>query len=121
MSIGRRLIDLARSELNSLLDRAARTEDGDERDPDEDLYRPYGLDQLSDQEIEAELERRRRSREAAARAARGPAPGARPSPSSQTGARPAEGTGQRPRPAARPASSADELRRAYAALEVPYG
>ena len=31
MSIGKRLIDLARAELNSLLDRAARTEDEDDR------------------------------------------------------------------------------------------
>ena len=31
MSIGKRLIDLARSELNSLLDRAARV-DGDDAD-----------------------------------------------------------------------------------------
>ena len=30
MSIGRRLIDLARAELNSLLDKAARTDDEDE-------------------------------------------------------------------------------------------
>src|SRR5438045_76234 len=73
MSIGKRLIDLARSELNSLLDRAATHEDvggGGGHDPDEDLYHRYGISAISDAELEAELERRRAARDAAAKAAR---------------------------------------------------
>jgi DnaJ-domain-containing protein 1 len=120
MSIGKRLFDLARSELNSLLDRAATRDSGDydvggERDPDEDLYRRYGLSDISDEELEAELERRRVSREAAARAARARAESAA---RARPGARPQQQTSSAPPP--RP-SSADELRRAYAALEVPQG
>jgi DnaJ-domain-containing protein 1 len=110
MSIGKRLIDLARSELNSLLDKAASREDfsgGEERDPDEDLYHRYGMSTISDEELEAELERRRAAREAAARARTEP-PRPRPSahPSSPPPSRP---------------SAADELRKAYASLEVPAG
>jgi DnaJ-domain-containing protein 1 len=115
MSIGKRLIDLARSELNSLLDKAGSREttiDADDRDPDDDLYQRYGMSAISDEELEAELERRRTAREAAARAARAraeaPRPGARPNPRTQ------------PPPAARPSSDV-ELRKAYASLEVAYG
>ncbi|MDB4980630.1 MAG: hypothetical protein JWM82_1382, partial [Myxococcales bacterium] len=64
MSIGKRLIDLARSELNSLLDRAAELED-DVRD---DSW-GGGLEGLSDTDLQAELERRRRAREEAEEAA----------------------------------------------------
>lgn len=114
MSIGKRLIDLARSELNSLLDRAAAREelhgsDG-EHDPDEDLYHRYGMSAISDEELEAELERRRAAREAAARAARPRSE----SPSARSNARP------NPPPPSRP-SPADEIRQAYASLEVPPG
>jgi DnaJ-domain-containing protein 1 len=115
MSIGKRLIDLARSELNSLLDKAASRDSFDdigERDPDEDLYQRYGMSAISDEELEAELERRRNAREAAARAARARAEAPRP------GARPNARTQAPPQP--RP-SSDTELRRAYASLEVPYG
>jgi len=111
MSIGKRLIDLARSELNSLLDKAASRDSFDdigERDPDEDLYQRYGMSAISDEELEAELERRRNSREAAARAARARAEA--PRAKARTQAPPP------PRP-----SSDTELRRAYASLEVPYG
>jgi DnaJ-class molecular chaperone len=118
MSIGRRLFDMARSELNSLLDRAAEAERGASagRDPDEDLYRRFSLDELSDAELEAEIERRYRARQAAA-----------------TQARPQSSSSQRPRSAPRSGPSQarsagptqtrkpDELRLAYAALEVPYG
>jgi DnaJ-domain-containing protein 1 len=113
MSIGKRLIDLARSELNSLLDRAAHHEEigAGERDPDEDLYHRYGMSAISDEELEAELERRRAVREAAAKAARARAE----APRAKTNARP-----QSPPPPSKP-SNADELRRAYASLEVPPG
>lgn len=119
MSIGKRLYDMARSELNSLLDRAAEAERGRQvgRDPDEDLYRRYSLAELTDAELEAEIERRYRARQAAAKAATAQAgSGARTAPrSGPSQARPASGE-----KAHRPAAP-NELRLAYAALEVPYG
>ena len=107
MSIGRRLIDLARAELNSLLERAARA-DEDER------YGAYGSpDALSDEELEAELERRKRAREEAEQAAHGTRPGASSSGSASSG---------RYRPPPRRSASDDAAtRQAYAALEVPPG
>jgi DnaJ-domain-containing protein 1 len=123
VSIGRRLIDLARAELNSLLDRAARAEEDDE----------YGspTDHLSDKELEEELERRRQARQEAEHAARGTRaeregeplgdrPGARTSTSTGTSS---SGSGSRRRPEFRRASADDSgaVRRAYAALEVPPG
>jgi DnaJ-domain-containing protein 1 len=105
VSIGRRLIDLARAELNSLLERAARA--------DEDERYGYGTpDALSDEELEAELDRRKRAREEAEQAAHGPLPGAASSASSRTGGRP---------PPRRSASDDAAVRQAYAALEVAPG
>jgi DnaJ-domain-containing protein 1 len=120
MSIGRRLFNMARAELNSLLDRAVEAERDEGRDPDEDLYRRFSLDQLSDTELEAEIERRYRARRAAARAAtsatpQGSGPSARPTSEGRAGTRPSGGS----RGATTPTD--DELRRAYAALEVPFG
>jgi DnaJ-domain-containing protein 1 len=120
MSIGRRLFNMARAELNSLLDRAVEAERDEGRDPDEDLYRRFSLDQLTDAELEAEIERRHRARGAAARAATSgaqqkPGPSARPSSERQAGTRHPGGS----RGTAPPAD--DDLRRAYAALEVPFG
>jgi curved DNA-binding protein CbpA len=119
MSIGKRLIDLARSELNSLLDKAA---DYDER---RELERDgWGeLGDLSDAELEAELERRRHAREEAEEAATGRRPEAK-----RAGDKPrADGAG-RPRPASggaepprRTAAGDAAIRKAYAALEVPPG
>src|SRR4051812_6597270 len=114
MSIGRRFLDLARAELNSLLDRAATSSSGDdmgERDPDDDLYQRYGMSAISDEELEAELERRRLARERVAHARQRPSE-AKPHP------RPASSSSARP---AVPPTPADELRRAYAALEIPQG
>jgi DnaJ-domain-containing protein 1 len=117
VSIGRRLIDLARSELNSLLDRAARADD------DDDSGSP--TDRLSDRELEEELERRRQAREEAEQAAHGTR-----RPGRATEEAPADGTdgaqgsnGARRRPEFRRATSDDgsAVRRAYAALEVPPG
>jgi DnaJ-domain-containing protein 1 len=120
MSIGKRLFNLAKSELNSLLDRAAEAEHVPQRDPDEDLYRRFSLDELTDKELEAEIERRHRARQAQAR---GATSGSRPSgeaagerskgKTAQGGARPSAGKAAR--------TPDDELRRAYAALEVPFG
>ena len=70
MSIGKRLIDLARSELNSLLDRASQPdeeepESSDAAPPTRDAgrSRKVRLEDLSDSELEAEIERRRLDRE----------------------------------------------------------
>jgi DnaJ-domain-containing protein 1 len=109
MSIGKRLFHLAKSELNSLLDRAAEAEHVPERDPDEDLYRRFSLDELTDKELEAEIERRHRARQAQARG-------------ESTSAQPADkrGPGSARAAQARKPTPEDELRRAYAALEVPF-
>jgi DnaJ-domain-containing protein 1 len=122
MSISRRLYNMARSELNSLLDRAAQTErrPSASRDPDEDLYRRYSLEELTDAELEAEIERRYRARQAA-KPATGHAQAGRAGTSRSA---PRSGASQ-----ARPGTSAkahkpaqpSELRLAYAALEVPFG
>jgi DnaJ-domain-containing protein 1 len=123
MSIGKRLIDLARSELNSLLDKAA--------DHDTDLHSDrWGgdLEGVSEHELEAELERRRRAREEAEEAATGrkappraQAAGAAPSSgSSSSSARPGAGA-RRPEPPRRTPSGDEALRKAYAVLEVPPG
>ena len=109
MTISKRLFDMARAELNSLLDRASTWDSSS--DPDEDLYHRYGLDELTDEQLEAELERRHRAR-AAAKAAPPRAASSEPRP------RPARPS---PDPAPRRPSPEDEVRRAYAALEVPVG
>jgi DnaJ-domain-containing protein 1 len=109
MSIGKRLIDLARSELNSLLDKAARV-DGDEADDRE--RRRYGSEygSMSDKELDEEIERRRQAREEVEQATnRNYRPEA--GPSSRTSSAP-------PR---RTAAGDEAIRRAYAALEVPAG
>ena len=115
MSISKRLFDMARAELNSLLDKASSWDA--QRDPDEDLYRRYGLDELTDEQLEAELERRARARAAAKAKINGPPP--RPAAASAGprpgAARPSAG------PTPRRPSPEDEVRRAYAALEVPVG
>lgn len=61
MAIGRRLFNMARGELNSLLDRAAHIgENDDSRRADSDAD---GLNAFSEAELEAELERRRLDKE----------------------------------------------------------
>jgi DnaJ-domain-containing protein 1 len=120
VSIGKRLFDFARSELNSLLDRAAELEDrsGDDGDPDgmgqppvestaprRGSRRKVRLEDLSDAELEAEIERRRLDREINERAAH--ASSARPQSRS---------SGRTASPRAN-----DPVSKAYAALEVPPG
>jgi len=104
MSIGKRLIDLARSELNSLLDKAARV-DGDDGDDDRERRR-YGSEygSMSDKELDEEIERRRQAREEVEQAT---SHTRRPEP--------------RTPPPRRTAAGDDAIRRAYAALEVPAG
>jgi DnaJ-domain-containing protein 1 len=115
MTIGKRLFNLARSELNSLLYRAVEMEreHGARPDPDEDLYRRFSLNQLTDRELEAEIERRQRARQAAERGTQAGAPSAGADPPGK----PRSSSGQR----ARRTASDDDIRRAYAALEVPFG
>jgi DnaJ-domain-containing protein 1 len=113
VSIGRRLIDLARAELNSLLDRAARAEDDDD----------YGTttDHMSDRELEEELERRRQARQEAEHAANGTRASRVGEP---LGGDSGPGAGGRRRPEFRRAAAGEDsvaVRRAYAALEVPPG
>lgn len=106
MSIGKRLIDLARAELNSLLDKAARADD------DEEEYRPRrrpgssDFASMSDQELEEEIERRRQAREEVERAT---SRTQRPEPRTS------------PPPPRRTAAGDQAIRKAYAALEVPPG
>ena len=106
MSIGRRLIDLARAELNSLLDKAARTDDEDEA---------YGsrhrtqrdASGMTDDELAAEIERRRQAREEVEDAIHGRKRPSTPPPRSA--------------PPRRTAAGDDAIRKAYAALEVSPG
>ncbi len=102
VGIGKRFINLAKSELNELLDKAASSNahDGDS-DGNEDLYRRYSLDQLTDEELEAELDRRHL-------------------PTSKPKAAP-QGAGARSTPGARHTTRADPVAQAYAALEVGPG
>jgi DnaJ-domain-containing protein 1 len=106
MGIGKRLVDFAKSELNSLLDRAAEIDDdlrGDEWGGD--------LERMSEAELEAELERRRRAREEAEAAATG----TKPRPEAQAGGP------HRAEPPRRTAAGDAAIRRAYTSLEVPPG
>ena len=105
MSIGRRFIDLARAELNSLLEKAARV-DGDDDHDDDVRSRRYGSDYagLSDAELAEEIERRRQAREEVEQAT---SRTRRPEP--------------RTPPPRRTAAGDEAIRKAYAALEVPAG
>jgi DnaJ-domain-containing protein 1 len=146
VSIGKRLIDLAKSELNSLLDRAAQLDDdnrpasgGDEMgEPPREAHAPpprsrrarpgraVRLEDLSDAELEAEIERRRLEREleerarrhASARAASGAHRAATGSHSAGTSDGARSGGTRSGRPWSVPG---DPIARAYAALEVPPG
>jgi DnaJ-domain-containing protein 1 len=108
VSISKRILDLAKANLNALLDKAAA---GGEP----------ALEQLSDEELEAELERRRgrrlreqeeaRVRESAERAARERAAEAARKRAKQRRTPPMAGAGMSER----------RLRELYAQLETPYG
>jgi DnaJ-domain-containing protein 1 len=118
MSIGKRLIDLARAELNSLLDKAAEY---DERRDLEDEDWGSDVRHMSDAELEAEIERRRRAREEAEEAATGRRPESARRPSPNGGPSSASGARPRPEPPRRTAAGDSAIRKAYAALEVPPG
>jgi DnaJ-domain-containing protein 1 len=129
VSISKRLFDFARSELNSLLDRASELGDGDrdaDSDPDADATSAAGettaasaatpprgrrkvrLEDLSDDELEAEIERRRLDKELNDR-------GAQASQRSTSAGR------ERTRSTPSGTGAVDPIARAYAALEVPNG
>ncbi len=115
MALGRRLFDLARTELNTLLDKAARLGEGDNNDSAD------GLDAFSEAELEAELERRRLEREIEDRARQARARGAATAGSStgqatRGGARAGSTSSH-----ARPPAPADKVAKAYAALELKPG
>lgn len=105
MSIGRRIINMARAELNSLLDRASKYDDEDEPD----------LSGLSADDIAEEIRRRREAEDEIEQML-----GNRPRrPQQQQQQRQQQRQAPPPRPAQ--TSTAEEIRRAYAALEVPQG
>ncbi|HEY4188377.1 MAG TPA: J domain-containing protein [Polyangia bacterium] len=113
MSIGKRLIDMARSELNSLLDVAAKhgpddDEPADRPDPDVAAATPRGGSRWQD-----EIEWARRARQEVEDAIHGRRT-PEPPPRARTG-----GTAGRPRSAA--GGEALRVQKAYAALEVPVG
>jgi DnaJ-domain-containing protein 1 len=111
MSIGKRLIDLARSELNSLLDRAARSDDGDDDDDRSRAWRDGSdLSGMTDAELAAEIERRRHAREEVEEVVSGKRRPQTPPPRQPP-----------PRTPPRTAAGDDAIRKAYAALEVPAG
>ena len=108
MSIGKRLIDLARAELNSLLDRAARTDDEDDR---------------SRRRWNSGAGARRRLRGDVRRGAGGGdrTPRARRRDEVEEAVHGRRRTAPPPRTPPRTASGDDAIRKAYAALEVPAG
>jgi len=108
MSISKRLIDLARAELNSLLEKAGREDDEDDYRPQRRSGGGSDLSGMSDAELTAEIERRRRARDEVEEALHGKRPGARPQP-------------RTPPPPPRTAAGDSAIRKAYAALEVPAG
>ena len=125
MGIGKRIVDLAKANLNALLEKA-----GGET----------GIDELTDEELEAELRRRRERRDreeeerrAAARAAesarqkakttpppRTAAPPPRTAPPPRSAPPPRREEKRRPPPPGPPIGD-KRLRELYAQLEVPYG
>jgi DnaJ-domain-containing protein 1 len=139
VSIGKRIINLAKSELNSLLERAARLDDDNDdsdspREPDgfgeppppnaapprreSARGRPLRVEELTDQELEAEIERRRLDREIEERSRRA---GAQSQARRAEGANAGTGSSGGSRSSARGGGPGDAVTRAYAALEVPPG
>jgi DnaJ-domain-containing protein 1 len=120
MGIGKRIVDLAKANLNALLDKA-----GGET----------GIDELSDEELEAELRKRRErrlredeERKAAERAAQNararatqPPPRATQPPPKAAPPPPRREEKRKAPPPRMPLVGDKRLRELYAQLEVPYG
>jgi DnaJ-domain-containing protein 1 len=112
MSIGKRIIDLARANLNALLDKAAGE---------------TTLDELTDDELEAELRRRKErkqreqeERKAAERAAANARAKVKQQPPPKAPP-PKQPPPKSAPPPSTPPLSDKRLRELYAQLEVPYG
>jgi len=133
VSIGRRLIDMARSELNALLDVAARRASDDDEDDRQGDGRggdrggaaggTGGAEHLGSSAWQDEAEWRRRAEqeiEDAIHGRRTPDPPPRPAPGGRAtggGGGRAGGTGR----GSAGASEATRVQKAYAVLEVPVG
>jgi len=129
VSIGKRFIDLVRANINSMLERSGRSERA--------RSGSVPLEELSDQDLEAELQRRRSRREAAERAASETGYGAADWEEAERAAREGTGryrtTGRRPTGSHRRAGPGagtratgtaardPRLAQLYAQLECPYG
>ena len=124
MSIGRRFLNIARTELNSLLTFAAKhagDDDNDSSDGEGGADARESLHGYSARELDEELERRRSARQEVEDAIHGrrtpePPPRAGSGPGAAATAR-----GDRRPPGARSAKEALEIQKAYAALEVVVG
>jgi DnaJ-domain-containing protein 1 len=116
MSIARRFLSLARGELNSLLDLAAKYGD----DGDSDAAGTHdSLHGYSAKELEEELERRRSARQEVEDAIHGrKTPDA---PPRGAGSQAASSSGPRRPPFSGASGEALRVEKAYAALEVPTG
>lgn len=123
MSIGRRFLNMARSELNSLLDLAAKRGDSSDDEAAGDGDGDSNLHGYSARELEEELERRRSARQEVEDAIHGrrtpEPPPSRPS-SSSTG-RSGRGAGSGGGGGGAVGGEALRVQKAYAALEVPAG
>ena len=124
MSIGKRLIDLARSELNSLLEKAARVDDDDDDDGRGGSYGSSEYASMSD----TELSRGDRAAAAGARGGRAGRPATRRRPGAADLAPPPRRTaaGDRrsarptPRWRSRPAPIFETVKRSYRRLMRKY-
>jgi DnaJ-domain-containing protein 1 len=131
VSIGKRFIDLARAELNSLLDYASSRGRGDGDAGDSEGGDTDGLAGFSRQELEEELARRRAAHAEVEEAIHGrrappdavPPGDPRPGPSARAG-RPGSGasaSGPGSGGASTDRATSSSVERAYATLEVPMG
>jgi DnaJ-domain-containing protein 1 len=129
MSIGRRFLNIARSELNSLLDFAAKRWDGDgdggDNDGDRDgaYHGGESLHGYSASELQEELDRRRSARQEVEDAIHGKrTPDAPPRPAAGGAGSTTSPRGEWRPPGAPPTGrQALSIQKAYAALEVNVG
>jgi len=113
MSLGRRLLNMARAELNSLLDLAAKRGDNDDDAFAGGYEDESPLNDYTASELREEIERRQQAQREVDEALRRDRGGARPGAGSSSRA-----AGGRPTPMG---PTAGAVQSAYAALEVPIG
>ena len=116
MSIGRRFINVAKAELNSLLDYASKHVDDDD-DGSSTADDTSGLSGVSAREMEEELERRRRAHEEVEEAIHG----RRSTEAPPAGKASSSSRGKERQGSDTVAGDALKLQKAYATLEVPAG